>query len=304
MAGTAISPEHFQRLAKSANEETQKALGALALNASQDDPYSQLRGQFTGTPPLMPMSGAGAALQTGLGSIAAAVGGEQVRGADVFAESPEGAIMYANGAIFDPATGRTYFPPDFATAAQIPGSRAWLREIQDKWSEDKVEEWRKKLWDQGYQGAGMLQSDKGGWGQDLIAALESYHNNRYSNYGKAVPLAPGAEGGGIGKAVKDSIDFQSLKSQIKEWGQVPFEEDLDDDTAEFFARQFVETMQKLAKKNPGWTMEQLQSGAEQRTQKKFINAPGVERSIEEAEDDEMDNTLRDSIVSISQLSAI
>jgi hypothetical protein len=215
-----------------------------------------------------------------------------------YIESDSGKRLYDSGAIYDPATGTTLYPASSDQAASVPGSDAWLQQIQESWDEDKVNEWRQKLSEQGYQVA-----ESGAWAADLSTALSQYHTNRYANGGKAIPLVPGGDVA-TREAIRKQVDFVTLKEEAKAWGQVPFGEDLDERTADYFAERIVTKMTELARKHPAWTYEQVEAGANIRVQKEFVKAPGVKGALRDAEDDEMDETLRDSIVSISQLGAI
>jgi hypothetical protein len=218
-----------------------------------------------------------------------------------YTTSPTGKILYANGVIADPTTGTVEFGA-LANDATIEGSPAWLAAVQDK-GEEWANDWRKTLWDQGYQGADLLQSETGGMAQDLIAALRTYHTARYSNFGKVQPVMPTSDQS-TREAIRKSFDFQAEVEEAKSWGQVPFGEDLDPNTAEFFAERVITRAQQLAKKHPEWSMEQIQAGATTRVQKEFVKDPSVKGALKDAEREEMDDSLRQSIVSISQLGSI
>lgn len=187
--------------------------------------------------------------------------------------------------------------------AEVEGSEEWLQTIQDKWDDEKFNTWRKRLIDLGYDSAvtGGI-AEKGGKALDVIDGLRAYWQSYYLNGGKAIPLRPVNQQ--TREAVRKQVDFQSLKEEVKAWGTVPFGEGLDEKTADYFAEKLVRKMTQLANKHPEWTMEQVQAGAEMRTQKEFVEAPGVKQSLRDAEEDEMDETLRESIVSIAQLGSI
>lgn len=217
-----------------------------------------------------------------------------IRNAQGWMLYPNGTIVTDSGILY-PNSSHGVDPEDVA------GSKEWAEKIQDSWSEEKANEWRKKLWEQGYTGAEGLQSDKGGMAYDLLNALQAYHSNRYANGGRVLPLAPSGAGGG--DRIKDVVDPVALREEIKGWGQVPFEEDLDPDTADYFANQVMETARRLMK-DKGWDATRAVEGAGVRVQKKFLEDENVAGAIEQAEDDEMDETLRDSIVSIAQLGSV
>jgi hypothetical protein len=226
-----------------------------------------------------------------------------------FIESPTGKILYENGAIYDPETERTLYPPDSRAQVSIQGSNAWLRDIQERWSQEKVEAWRKRLWAQGYTGGTatgviLLQSETGGWGVDLVNALREYHADRYANYGKAIPLTPSIPDSGA-RSIRRTFDKRALKEETKTWGLEAFGEDLDDNEAEFFADRILDVAQRLAKKHgKEWSVDQIQQGAALRVQEQFVKDPAVADALEEMEELEGDTTIRNSLISISQLGQI
>lgn len=279
-----------------------KSLGNPGAAAVANDPYTVAKAEFATIPKRKGASAVDVATSAIRGLAGFTEAKEPGRGEKLpFVESATGKIMYDNGAIYDPASGRTLYPPDSKTQATIQGSNAWLRDVQDRWSDDKVAEWRKKLANQGYQVV-----EKGGWGKDLVDALALYHDTRYANFGKAIPLAPGAKAGGEGAvSIRETFDKKALKQQTKGWGYDVFGEDLDDDEAEFFADRILDVAQKLARKHKGeWTTEQIHAGAEMRVQKEFAKDPAVSDALEEAEELEGDTAIRDSIISVSQLGGI
>ncbi len=209
-----------------------------------------------------------------------------------YVEEPTGKILYPNGVIADPSNGQVLFPPGDPAVA---GSEPWLAMAQANWDEKKVEAWRKQLAKQGYE---VVRS--GGWAMDVIVALRDYHRNRYLNFGNAQPLIPTTQK--AREEIRKSTDFVALKEEIKGWGQVPFEEQLDPNTAEYFADRVMDVATRLAR-TKGWTPEQAVAGAQLRVQKEFVETPGVKGALREAEEDEMDESLRDTIVSISQIAA-
>jgi hypothetical protein len=68
-----------------------------------------------------------------------------------------GAVRFNNGVIADPDTQTVIYPPNDPA---VVGSPAWLRKVQDEWSEDKVNAWRHRLREYGYDVAkrGPLRS--------------------------------------------------------------------------------------------------------------------------------------------------
>lgn len=211
-----------------------------------------------------------------------------------------GQMLWANGVFVDPNDPNSLmFPPPSSgiDPSAVPGSPQWLTSIQDSWTDAKANGWREKLFNQGYE-----VGKSGGMGWDLLEALREYHQRRYLNAGKVIPVSP--RGAVTREDVEALYDPVALKEEVKSWGQVPFEEDLDPNTAEYFANRSIELAVRLAKQNPEWSPEQVMAGAEVRAQKEFIKSPGVKGALKDLEEDEMDETLRDSIVSISQIRSV
>ena len=254
----------------------------------QSDPYGMLLSEFTTFP------GERSYVQHGVGS---------KKGFDIgpvpYTVSPvSGRILYKSGVVADPTTGEVIFPPGmYRDASTIEGSDEWIRSIQGTWTVKQANTWRKKLASQGYEIA-----ESGGMGYDLLNGLKEYHRMRYLNGGTPLPLAPTTQE--TREQIRKTVDFQMLKEEAKGWGDAVFGDSLGDEEAEYFAERIVQTMTRLAKKHPEWSMEQLQSGATMRAQKEFVGDEDVSQALNEAEEDEMDETLRSSIVSISQVASI
>lgn len=210
-----------------------------------------------------------------------------------------GVIKYANGVFADPSTGEVVYPnAAYGQPETVPGSPEWLRKIQDSWDNKKANAWRKRLNKLGFIPQGGLEP-KGGIAQDLLSALKMFHDSRYLNYSKVLPMFPGGR-----NPLSKQIDKVALKEEIKEWGQIPFEEPLDGDTAEYFTNLLVSKLGDLQRKHGDWSPEQLMAGAELRTQQAFVKSPGVKEALQDIEDDEMDETMRNGIISIAQLASI
>lgn len=293
-----LSPEEAQRMFASLGQQ-------IMQPETQGTEYQQLNALFQG--------GGVAPLRsrpTGVPGVGLALGEQAISQAFApfsnYQTAPTGTIKYTDsGVIADPANKAVFFPTHRPDVDDIEGSEEWLRKIQKNWTEDKFNKWRKQLIKLGYDtkvDGGI--AEKGGLAQDVIDGLRVYHWNRYLNGGEALPLTPGGGRQNIRDAVREQVDFVSLKEEIKGWGEVPFGEALDPTTADYFADRMLQKMTELARKHPSWTMEQVQAGATTRVQKQFIKEPGVAESLEEAEDEEMSTALRDSVVSISQLGSI
>lgn len=247
--------------------------GAVQSAGAQGDSYASAKATFRiGVHPLAP--GPGGAIR-----------------------NEQGWLLYPNGVIV--TDSEVLYPTQAhgVDPAEIAGSQAWAQKIQDTWSDEKANQWRKTLAGQGYDVA-----TSGGMAHDLLTALGQYHQTRYANGGRVIPLSPGGTQPGELK-IKDVVDPVALREEVKSWGQVPFEEDLDDDTADYFANAVMETARRLMKEK-GWDASRAVEGAGVRVQKKFLKDENVAGAIEDAEDDEMDESLRESIVSIAQVASI
>lgn len=259
----------------------------LGMQTQMQNPYVAARSEFIGS---YKASSAFASenpelLKTGM-----------VTTAPGYVTSETGKLLYDNGVIFDPATGNLLTPPGRA----VPGSYEWSLKIQDEWSDAKFNQWRKKLAAQGYEVA-----ETGGKAYDVIQALMAYHQNRYANGGKVQPLTPGGAGAvGRGREIRESIDPVQLKEEVKGWGEIPFGEDLNENAADFLSERIIDLAARLAKENKSWTPEQALTGAQVRAQKQFVKRPGVKSALREAEEDEMDESLRQNIISLAQLGSL
>lgn len=250
-----------------------------------DDPYAAARAEFGGLPwgPVLP-------------------GNEQGT-----VESDTGKIMYPNGVIVDMITGQLV-DGSWQTNPDIEGSRAWLIAIQSEWSDKKANTWRERLSDLGYIPEGGL-AETGGMALDLVNALALYHTTRYLNGGTAPRVSPQKTTTGIRKA----FDPMVLKDEVKSWGQIAFGEDLDDDTAKFFADRVMDVAVRLQKQHPTWSQEQAigspssqygpATGAYARVEKEFTETPGVKGTLRDLEQLEGNTSLRENMVSLSQVVA-
>lgn len=215
-----------------------------------------------------------------------------------------GQYLWGNGVIADPTQQMVVYPtPDAGIDPEdVPGSPQWLIKISEKWTDAQANKWRKRLVGLHFDAVipgGIAES--GGMAQDLVEGLALYHKARYLSGGKVLPMRPG---GPEGDAIRERLDPVVIKEQAKAWGQVPFGEDLDERTAQYFADRIVNLAVKLAGKNADWSPEQAMQGAEVRVQKEFLKNPDVKQEIQQLEDDEMSTQLRDDIISVSQIASI
>lgn len=307
-----------------ANEQIaqlQQAIAAAAENlpspgdAAPTDPYSQAIAELGGIYPStvqrfghtvtqslavaalsvpfgqLDNSPAGAAA-TGLSSIGSAV--SSFVGDQPFAVTASGNMVYPNGVVVDPAgqivTGPWVNDPD------VEGSNAWIRNIQESWNDEKFNTWRKRLISMGYDTmvSGGIAS-KGGMAQDVLEGLRQYHYMRYANGGKPIRIT----GEERSETIRSQVDFKAVKEDVGSWlDAVGY--DRDDDVQEFFAQQVLRRANRLMK-TKGWDAQTALTGAELRTQEKFVQQPGVKGELKQMEEDEMDETLRNDAISIMQL---
>lgn len=297
-----MDEETLKKLQSATPEEALAAIGLNPLDVMAsitEDPYELARREFEGVPTRRPSGTEGAVSAIrGLASFTTAESWQtENTGAEKdYLESATGKIMYPNGAIFDPATGKTLYPSSTRRAQSIQGSVPWLIRISEEWSDAKVAEWRKKLAGQGYDVA-----EKGEMADDLLFALQEYHENRYAKLGRVLPKTPGGEAAGE-VTIQETFDKQALRAEIKTWGQVPFGEDLNNDEADWLSDRVIKVAQRLFKKHKGaWTTEQVHAGAQARVFEEFADEPQVAALVKEQEDQEVSYKIRDSIVGLSDL---
>lgn len=213
-----------------------------------------------------------------------------------FVVAPSGRVRFWNGVIMDPGTRTVIFRPN---DAEVVGSEAWLRAIQDDWDDKEIGVWRKRLADEGYE-----VSEKGDWALDLIDALRDYHFNRYLNFGKPQPKGPVNQQ--MREAIREQVDFKSIKEGIKSsWGDAAFGQPLNDALADYLAERVIRQAAKLKRKHPGWTVgaaigspgstETLPSGAFLRVQEEFSEMPEVKAGLREGERIEERTGLRERL---------
>lgn len=195
-----------------------------------------------------------------------------------------GALLYENGVIADPSSRNVYFP---ANDESVPGSFAWLENVQEEWDEEKINEWRKRLSQYGYD-----ISDSGPIDQVFLTTLQAYHRDRYLNGGKAVPL----DASRAGKTGEDRIfDPAQLRNAIRQkfrvdWGDDPSEAELE--SWEKFTRTWARKMVQQ-----GYSPEQAGMAAEERFIEKFESDPKLQ-FFQEAEEEKTE--LRDSLLGVLQ----
>ena len=201
--------------------------------------------------------------------------------------SDEGAIQFKNGVIANPDTGELFYPP----GESVKGSSTWLREIQDKWSQDKINNARAMLIDNGY-GEQFSIGPKGGFDQNLLMALSEFHKARYLNFGKPVPLTTmGEERARLGEI----ISKPEIRNEVRAWFREGFGDDPSDAELEWAVKGMQRIFRKQQKK--GVEPERAAGIAGARMQEKFFENPQVKYL---RDSDEENTEARDSLIQIGQ----
>jgi hypothetical protein len=197
-----------------------------------------------------------------------------------------GALYFNNGAIANPESGEVFFPPNDPSVA---GSPAWLRKIQDEWSQETINTWRQRLRQYGYDVA-----KEGGFDQVLRDQLAEYHRVRYVNYGKPLPYDQAADLGLAEDVVlpdKSSV-HNAVRSHFQRvFGDEPTDEELDEWSG------FVMKQARRLQRRKGYTADYAAMAAEERFIERFETDPQVQYVMEQEEEN---TELSDSLTAISQ----
>ena len=206
-----------------------------------------------------------------------------------FQTNEAGTIRYNNGVLYDPTQGVIYPHND----PEAVGSQAWLLNIQKTWSPSKIETWRKRLNKFGYE-----VTEQGGFDQTFVTALTEYHTTRYMNGGKPLPVDQSA---GLSRSdFGGALDPAVLKGEVRAWFQEAYDDDPTDDEASFWADKLAKTAKRIARKQ-GLDPSAATVVAQARTQEKFRDDPEVKEFARQAEDEEENTELRDSLLSVAQI---
>lgn len=202
-----------------------------------------------------------------------------------------GGVRFKNGVIANPQTNEIYFPP----ADDVVGSEPWLRVVQDKWSQEKVNNWRAKLAAFGYQ-----VDKEGPFADDLKGALRDYHHNRYMNYGKPIPLGgAGAEGDRekYGNVTSDAELLQHARgTAVQLLGENASEESI-----EFLRQREEQLVRKYLRKGKAGPNALGRATAEAANE--FEQLPETKLFTNAAADIEENTALKDSLISVAQMIA-
>lgn len=270
---------------------------ALLMGQQEQSPAGQ--DYFTAVAPFAPLEGSGifaggtaqdpelAAQQRF--AIERAEGQGFTRGEGYVTEQSTGRVLFDNGVVYDPATGQVSFPP----GKKVPGSEDWRREVID-WDKKRVQKWRSTLNNLGYGVA-----EKGGVDQPFIAALQRYHTDRYSNYGRIVPAESQV---GRRQEARQAIDRVQLAVEAEGWVNQAYGREASESETEFWADKFMQKFLDLVDK--GVDPSQAAQGATTRVQKQITGTPEGVASQEQLETLEEKTTIRDHLFSIGQLASI
>ena len=252
MVATGLDADTAKRLAPAL------AMSHPAVATSQYRTAQETYG-FTSTEPQGPIGGA-------LGAAATAIG--RATGQRGYRTNESGALFYDNGVIADPSTGDVFFPPNDES---VPGSFAWLDRVQDAWDEDKIKEWRDRLFDYGYD-----ISKSGGFDQTFIGALQDFHRARYLNRGRPIPYTARTE------------DDEQLftKPEVHNFWREVFRQKFGDDPTPGEIRDFTKASIQFGRQflKKGFSPEAAATAAEEKSIEMFENDPKVRfltRSAEE-----------------------
>lgn len=192
-----------------------------------------------------------------------------------FATHPDtGGVMYPNGVIFDPSSGQVFMPPSEA----VPGSFPWLQRIQETWSDDRVAGERRRLFQLGY--LSKAQAKAKGFDQTLLEALRVFHENRYKNGGRAVPIDNSSQGP-RGTPIENLRQIRGqLQSEVREQFRRVFGDDPSEGEMKEWVDFIVRTGNKL-QRGPGMSGPQA-------------TVEGVERFVNRLETSPQGREIRES----------
>ena len=160
-----------------------------------------------------------------------------------FVRSPDtGWVMYVGGVLVNPdvplgAPGAISYEP----GSTAPGSPIWQQNVQTTWSDEKVAEWRKRLFENGYLTKDQSKV-KGRPDLIMMSALSQYHEIRYQNGG--TPL--NADMAGVAAAGAEynltAKDFQVvIRNDVREQFRNTFGNDPSDAELESWTRFVTQT---------------------------------------------------------------
>ena len=280
-----MSPEDIQKLAieKGLPPEDAKLIGAMQTQVQTQTAFERIQAD------LFPN---GVPTHTGI------MGGfsstEQTRPNEEWTDPRTGAIVRQDGVYVDPnadPTNGVYYDPNY----DGPGSYKWLNNAA-KWGESKVQKWRNRLIGLGYQ-----ISDKGGFDETFRTALDLYHRNKYF-YGKVIPL-DNAQALGEGKKAEQDAAYdpvlrrQDVRAAFAEIGIT----DPTDQEIQPFMRLMRQTMDNSMGR--GKTPEHAALRAKEKFAETFTTDPIAQQFIAQQSEQEENTRLRDSLLSVAQITS-
>lgn len=213
---------------------------------------------------------------------------------DAYTDPETGAIELPNGVVIDPnggpSNGVIYAPNSTA-----PGSFSWLRKAASTWSEDKANDWRKKLNQLGY---GVAKSGK--FDATLAQALDSYFRNKYF-FGKETP-ADGSVGTreGAREVASQTYDPVLMRQAIRTGFKAAVGDDPTEDELEMIFRPVRREMVQAIQK--GVDPQHAALKAEESIAQDIVDSPAGETAQRRSDFQGLENTdLMDSFVSLGQL---
>lgn len=194
-----------------------------------------------------------------------------------------GAILFHDGTILT-AEGQVITNPD----GDGPLTTTWRRKVLS-WDKGQAQKWRKTLAKLGYNVA-----EKGGMDQGLLAALEQYHKDRYTNLGEVVPVdASGAEQ----VSIDDIYSAPALRADIKGMVEGFIGDEATDEQVTYFEQRFRTLGKKHLRK--GEEPAEAAALAAEGIANEFESHPQVEFA---KESDEENTALLDAITMHAQMS--
>ena len=165
--------------------------------------------------------------------------------------------------------------------------------VQDKWGQDKIDDWRKKLAAFGYQ-----VDKEGPFADDLKTAVRDYHHNRYMNYGKPIPLG-GAGAEGEREKYGDVTSDVELEQFARGTAVQLIGSDASEDQVEFIRQRSEHLLRKYLKKGKPGPNALGRATAE--ATEGFEALPETKLFTNQAADIEKNTALKDSLISVAQL---
>lgn len=208
---------------------------------------------------------------------------------DYVVQPETGWIQFGNGVLVQPnAQLGDVNAVIYPAVTDAPGSDTWLRTAVPRWGADKVNEWRKRLIDQGYLNPA---SAKGPADATFLNALRQFQTVKYQNGGKPMALDINPE-----DAALPSFNFKQLQSQIRNDVRDQYERVYatapTDDELQKWSQFIMEKSRELYKRGE-LAPSQATAEAEERFVERLEGQPGAQYLKENLDEN---TQLRDSIL--------